>query len=102
MDRRLDVPASCVSPATLSLATGKPANTLDELVRSTPHVHPLTHSTKAVYYGYGEVFVGLGPVAPGQGVLWSVGHDRNDDGGQRQGFGAGDDLVFPVPLPPKK
>jgi hypothetical protein len=49
-------------------------------------------------------------VAPGQGVLWSVGPDRTDDGGKRQrgsapdwgGDAHGEDIIFLVPLPKAK
>ena len=46
-------------------------------------------------------------VAPGQGVLWSVGPDGQDDGGVQQaredGYTAlGEDVIFLVPLPSKK
>jgi hypothetical protein len=59
-------------------------------------------------------------VPAGQGILWSVGEDRQDDGGVRQpgvggppggmgGFDArqapavpGEDLIYLVPLPPSK
>lgn len=45
------------------------------------------------------------PIAAGQPIIWSVGPDRNDDGGRnsatRPGTGrSGPDLVFLVPLPP--
>jgi hypothetical protein len=52
---------------------------------------------------------GAGPfkeVPAGQGILWSVGEDRVDDGGRRQistGSGEtarGEDRIFLVPLPP--
>jgi hypothetical protein len=48
-------------------------------------------------------------VPAGQGILWSVGDDRVDDGGRRQGLhpsvaqrtAPGEDLIFLVPLPVK-
>jgi ABC-2 family transporter protein len=46
-------------------------------------------------------------IPPGQGVLWSVGEDKIDNGGHRQsapfsGQGApGEDLIFLVPRPPQ-
>lgn len=45
-------------------------------------------------------------VRSGQGVLWSVGEDRGDDGGKRQGpeyegCKQGEDVIFVVPLPRK-
>jgi hypothetical protein len=49
-------------------------------------------------------------IPPGQGILWSVGGDRTDDGGRRQqgtpffnqpmGGADGEDLIFLVPPPP--
>jgi hypothetical protein len=43
-------------------------------------------------------------VAPGQGVIWSVGEDARDDGGKRgpahNDCRAGEDRIFIVPLPP--
>jgi hypothetical protein len=47
-------------------------------------------------------------VPPGQGVLWSVGEDGQDDGGKRQlepnaqRTSPGEDRIYLVPLPPKK
>jgi hypothetical protein len=46
-------------------------------------------------------------VPAGQGILWCVGEDRQDDGGREQGgqgydTGPGQDLIFLVPLPPAK
>jgi len=47
-------------------------------------------------------------IAAGQGILWSVGGDRLDDGGHRQSrsldgtTAAGEDVIFLVPLPPKE
>jgi hypothetical protein len=45
-------------------------------------------------------------VPAGQGILWSVGPDGSDDGGRRRGpanlAGSGEDLLFLVPLPPRK
>lgn len=49
-------------------------------------------------------------IPPGQGILWSVGEDHQDDGGRRQGLHPdngkptelGEDLIYLVPLPPKK
>jgi hypothetical protein len=48
-------------------------------------------------------------VAPGQGILWSVGEDKQDGDAKRQGLGngvetarKGEDLIFLVPLPPNK
>jgi hypothetical protein len=42
-------------------------------------------------------------VPPGQGILWSVGADRTDDGGRREGFPGwwhpGEDRIVLVPLP---
>ena len=44
-------------------------------------------------------------IPPGQGVLWSVGPDKQDDGGRRQSGSTagpnspGEDLIFLVPLP---
>lgn len=46
-------------------------------------------------------------IPPGQGILWSVGADKRDDGGHRQTGtspgpnSSGEDLIFLVPLPPK-
>jgi hypothetical protein len=45
-------------------------------------------------------------IPPGQGVLWSIGADKRDDGGHRQigasvGLISGEDLIFLVPLPAK-
>jgi len=39
-------------------------------------------------------------VPPGQGILWSVGEDRHDDGGKEQGLEVGQDLIYLVPPPP--
>jgi hypothetical protein len=43
-------------------------------------------------------------LAPGRGILWSVGEDRADDGGRKQGrterWNRGEDQIFLVPLPP--
>jgi hypothetical protein len=47
-------------------------------------------------------------VPAGQGVLWSVGEDKRDDGGRQQAgpgnapTGVGEDLIFLVPLPPRR
>jgi hypothetical protein len=47
-------------------------------------------------------------VPPGQGILWSVGEDGQDDGGKRQfdpraqRTSPGEDRIYLVPLPPKK
>jgi hypothetical protein len=48
-------------------------------------------------------------VPAGQGILWSVGPDRHDDDGKRQGrfrgiaeIVAGEDLIYVVPLPASK
>jgi hypothetical protein len=50
-------------------------------------------------------------VPAGQGILWSVGEDRNDDGGHRQALPTGQfasagrgpsDIIFLVPLPPRR
>jgi hypothetical protein len=46
-------------------------------------------------------------VLAGQGILWCVGEDRQDDGGRNQagqGYNsnAGEDVIFLVPLPPRK
>jgi hypothetical protein len=48
-------------------------------------------------------------VPAGQGILWSTGEDRSDDGGKRQGLHPGrhhttpgEDLIFLVPLPRAK
>lgn len=49
-------------------------------------------------------------VPAGQGILWSVGEDRRDDGGKIQGLtkfvekptSAGEDLIYLVPLPARK
>ncbi len=48
-------------------------------------------------------------VVAGQGILWSVGEDRQDDDAQRQGLGTersetrrGEDLIYLVPLPATK
>jgi hypothetical protein len=47
-------------------------------------------------------------VPAGQGVLWSVGEDGQDDGGLRRprpdefSTMAGQDLIYLVPLPPGK
>src|SRR6185437_10224338 len=64
--------------------------------------------------GPGALPVGPGPGGPpvepkrkvsaGQGILWSVGPDRRDDGGKRQWRsirhpGSGGDLIYLVPLP---
>jgi hypothetical protein len=45
----------------------------------------------------------------GQGIVWSVGEDRQDDGARRQGLNSGDektrpgeDLIFLVPMPARK
>jgi hypothetical protein len=45
-------------------------------------------------------------VRKGQGILWCVGEDGHDDGGRRQaisgfGSGAGEDVIYLVPPPPK-
>jgi hypothetical protein len=45
-------------------------------------------------------------IPPGQGILWSIGDDRNDDGGKQQAENPsisqrGEDIIFLVPLPPK-
>jgi hypothetical protein len=47
-------------------------------------------------------------IPAGQGILWSVGEDKQDDDGRRQadpdhGFSqAGEDLIYLVPLPPRR
>ncbi len=48
-------------------------------------------------------------VPAGQGILWSVGEDGRDDGGNRQGYSSsqsqstlGRDFIFLVPLPARK
>lgn len=55
-----------------------------------------------------NVLVQVQPVAAGQGVVWSVGEDRNNGGGQVQGRNLGrqqtqgvEDLIFLVPMPAK-
>jgi hypothetical protein len=42
------------------------------------------------------------PVSANQGILWSVGEDKHDDGGRKQGgphSAADEDWIFVVPLP---
>ena len=46
-------------------------------------------------------------IPPGQGILWSVGEDLNDNGGVRQSgilnptALPGEDIIFLVPMPPQ-
>jgi hypothetical protein len=99
---------------------GKPAASLDELVpRYLPAipVDPFDGQPFRYRLSQGErievpgAAVGAGQVSekdvpPGQGILWSVGEDGHDDGGHRQSLRvrgqSGRDLIYLVPLPPKR
>lgn len=89
------------------IETGKPAETLDVLVPRFLKAVPLDPFSQQPFHyrlSQGEQIEwpeqpnGIREVPAGQGVLWSVGLDGQDDGGQKSKA----DLVFLVPLPPKK
>jgi hypothetical protein len=102
---------------------GKPAENLDELVpKYLPSIPLDPYDGEPFRYrlSAGEEIVWptdanattapastLRKIPPGQGVLWSVGEDKGNDGGHRQfspskgETAPGEDLIYLVPLPPK-
>ncbi len=100
--------------------TGRPAKRLEQLVpkylRQMPE-DPFSGRPFRYRLSQGEVirwrerdFAESRPIPAGQGILWSVGEDKRDDDGKRQGLRIGsddpatpgEDLIYLVPLPKAK
>jgi hypothetical protein len=100
---------------------GKPAARLEDLVphylgklpldpfSGQPFHYRVSKGERIVWTDNSSETAGVEPprreVSAGQGVLWSVGPDRRDDGGLRQAAGVegtGADMIFLVPHWPKR
>lgn len=107
---RVDAARLAVALSLYALTERKPADSLDNLVPKYLPALPIDpYSGQPFHYRIspGERIEGVGLVDPGQGVLWSTGPDRVDDGAHKSGDWLPDDdpewtrggldLVTPVP-----
>jgi hypothetical protein len=91
---RVDAARLVVALELYNIQQGKPAENLEHLVPNyLPELPTDPYSGKAFRYriSTGEQIDSLGNIRAGQGIVWSTGPDRVDDGGRLHGGGLADD-----------